>query len=198
MDAEHLSRIGRLQAAMAAADIDAAFLYSSVNRRYFTGLQTSNGLLVVERQGTPIFYTDFRYIEVAHRVLTGVEIRKFKLDKEQLADYAAMGANWKQVGYESDLSVAQFLPLQETFAKAKMVSVTKHIGDIRAVKCAAEIDAIRRSAAASAAWWSPLTPSSAPASTPWSATTSPMAPSSGLSPNSSSTWASRSMTTART
>lgn len=148
MDAEHLSRIGRLQAAMAAADIDAAFLYTPVNRLYFTGLQTSNGLLVVERQGTPIFYTDFRYLEVAHRVLTGVEIRKFKLDKEQLADYAAMGANWKQVGYESDLSVAQFLPLQETFAKAKMVSVTKHIGDIRAVKCAAEIDAIRRSAAA--------------------------------------------------
>ena len=148
MDAEHLSRIGRLQAAMAKADIDAAFLYTPVNRLYFTGLQTSNGLLVVERQGTPIFYTDFRYLEVAHRVLTGVEIRKFKLDKEQLADYAAMGANWKQVGYESDLSVAQFLPLQETFAKAKMVSVTKHIGDIRAVKCAAEIDAIRRSAAA--------------------------------------------------
>ena len=148
MDAEHLSRIGRLQAALAAAGIDAAFLYTSVNRLYFTGLETSNGLLLVERQGTPIFYTDFRYLEVAHRVLNGVEIRKFKPAKEQLAEYASMGQAWRAVGYEDTLSVDQFLPLQETFAKAKMVSVTKHIGDIRAVKCAAEIDAIRRSAAA--------------------------------------------------
>ncbi len=148
MDNEHLSRIERLQAAMAAADIDAAFIYSAVNRRYFTGLQTSNGLLLVERQGTPVFYTDFRYLEVAHRTLTGVEIRKFKPSKEQLADYAALGKAWRTVGYEGNLTVAQYLPLAETFTAAKMVSVTEIISTLRGVKSAGEIAAIRKSAAA--------------------------------------------------
>ncbi len=148
MDTEHLSRIERLQGAMAEAGIDAAFLYASVNRLYFTGLETSNGLLLVERQGTPVFYTDPRYLEVAHRLLSGVEIRRFKPTKEQLADYAAMGRNWAVVGYEGSLSVAQFLPLQEAFAHAKMASVTSLVSAIRGVKSPREIDAIRRSAAA--------------------------------------------------
>lgn len=149
MDNEFLTRIERLQAAMTAKGIDAAFLYTSVNRLYFTGLPTSNGLLLVERQGAPIFYTDFRYIEVAHRVLKGMDIRKFKPAKEQLADYAALGKNWKTVGYEGTLTVAQFLPLQETFAPtAKMVSVSALVSELRGVKSPCEIDAIRRSAAA--------------------------------------------------
>ena len=148
MDNEFLARIERLQAAMAAKGIDAAFLYTPVNRLYFTGLPTSNGLLLVERQGSPIFYTDFRYLEAAHRTLKGMDIRKFKPAKEQLADYAAMGKAWKTVGYEGTLTVAQFLPLQETLSGAKMVSVSALVSEIRGVKSPAEINAIRRSAAA--------------------------------------------------
>ncbi len=148
MDKEFLARIERLQTAMTAKGVDVVFLYTPVNRLYFTGLPTSNGLLLVERQGAPIFYTDFRYIEAAQRTLRGMDIRKFKPAKEQLADYAAMGRAWKTIGYEGTLTVAQFLPLQETFAAAKMVGVSALISEIRGVKSPAEIDAIRRSAAA--------------------------------------------------
>lgn len=156
MEREHLGRIEKLQAAMAAADIDAVFLYSSINRAYFTGLTTSNGLLLVERQGTPIFYTDFRYLEVAHRTLKGVEVRKFKPAKEQLADYAAFARTWKTVGYEGTLTVAQFLPLQETLAGVRMTSVSTLVSSLRGVKSASEIDAIRRSAAANDALFAEL------------------------------------------
>ena len=67
MDKEFLARIERLQTAMTAKGVDVVFLYTPVNRLYFTGLPTSNGLLLVERQGAPIFYTDFRYISNSKR-----------------------------------------------------------------------------------------------------------------------------------
>lgn len=148
MTQEHIGRLEKLQAAMAAAEIDAVFIYSAINRHYFTGLTTSNGLLLIERQGAPVFYTDFRYLEVAHRVLSGIEIRKFKAAKEQLADYSAMAKGWKTIGYEGNLAVAQFLPLQEAMNHAKWVSVTAMVATLRGVKSATELDALRRSAAA--------------------------------------------------
>ncbi len=148
MTQEHLQRIEKLQAAMAKAEIDAVFLYSSINRVYFTGLPTSNGLLLIEKQGAPVFYTDFRYMEVAHRVLTGMDIRKFKPAKEQLADYTAMAKSWKTVGYEGSLTVAQYLPLQEALANAKLTSVTTLLSTLRGVKSASEIVALRKSAKA--------------------------------------------------
>lgn len=157
MDHEHTARIAKLQAAMDAQDIDAVFIYSPVNRNYFTGLTTSNGLLLVERAGEPIFYTDFRYLEVAHRVLRGMEIRKFGPTAEQLAVYAKMAAGWKHVGYEGTLAVAQFLPLQETLKNVKWISVSTLISGIRGIKSAREIDAIRRSAEANSALFAELT-----------------------------------------
>lgn len=157
MTAEHFTRIEKLQQAMAAADIDAVFLYSSINRIYFTGLQTSNGLLLVEKSGTPVFYTDFRYLEVANRLLKGIEIRKFKPATEQLADYTELSKSWKTIGYEGSLTVAQFLPLQEAMSHAKLTSITAMVSTLRSVKSASELDALRRSAAANDALFADLT-----------------------------------------
>ncbi len=156
MNREHTLRIEKLQAAMAAQQIDAVFLYSAVNRHYFTGLTTSNGLLLVTQQGAPVFYTDFRYIEVAHRVLSGIEIRKFKTTEAQLADYKAMSQQWKRIGYEGSLTVAQFLPLQETMEHAQWQSVSTLMSSLRAIKSESEIAAIRRSADANSALFGEL------------------------------------------
>ena len=156
MEREYQLRIEKLQAAMGKANIDAVFLYSSVNRRYFTGLTTSNGLLLVEREGVPAFYTDFRYLEVAHRVLKGFDVRKFKPAKEQLADYIAMSSSWRTIGYEGTLTVAQFLPLQEAMSHARWESISTLLSSIRGIKSAAEIDALRRSATANDALFADL------------------------------------------
>ncbi len=156
MTQEHFRRIEKLQAAMEKADIDVVFLYTSVNRAYFTGLTTSNGLLLVEKQGIPVFYTDFRYMEVAHRLLTGMDVRKFKPAKEQLADYTAMATAWKIIGYEGNLTVAQYLPLQEAMPNAKLTSVTTLISTLRGVKSECEIKALRKSAQANDALFAEL------------------------------------------
>jgi len=39
-----------------------------VNVRYLTGFDSSNAALLVEPGGGATLYTDFRYIEAAHRV----------------------------------------------------------------------------------------------------------------------------------
>jgi Xaa-Pro aminopeptidase len=148
MTQEHLQRIEKLQRAMVAANLDALFLYSEINRNYFTGLTTSNGLLLVEQQGMPLFYTDFRYIEVAHRTLKGIDIRTFKPAAEQNKEYAAMATSWKTIGYEGSLTVAQFLPLQEALAHAKWENANTLIATLRGVKSPTEIESLRKSAAA--------------------------------------------------
>jgi Xaa-Pro aminopeptidase len=156
MNNEHLQRIQKLQRAMVAANLDALFLYSEINRTYFTGLTTSNGLLLVEQQGTPTFYTDFRYIEVANRTLTNINIQTFKPAAEQYKAYSAMAQSWKTIGYEGSLTVAQFLPLQEALAHAKWENASALIATLRGVKSPSEIAALRKSAAANDALFKDL------------------------------------------
>lgn len=69
------SRLARLQARIAAEQLDALLLDTSVDLRYATGYTGSNGLAVVPaaggggrvavRDGRPQFFTDFRYVAQA-------------------------------------------------------------------------------------------------------------------------------------
>ncbi len=156
MTAEHSARIQRLQETMQHEAIDAFFIYTPVNRLYFTGLETSNGLLLVPDRGEPVFYTDFRYIEAARRTLAGCDIRKFAPQADQLAAYRQLAASWRRIGYEGSLSAAQFLPLQANLPACEWVDSTTAIARLRAVKSPAELDAIRRSARANDALFADL------------------------------------------
>lgn len=149
MNNEILQRITRLQKALVDARIDSVFIYTEINRFYFTGLKTSNGMLLVEPGRTPIFYTDFRYMEVATRELEGTfEVRKFKTSDEQLAEFVTMGAQWKRIAYEPQLNVERYLTINNKFPHAEWVSIQTVIDQLRGVKSAAEVDALRCSAAA--------------------------------------------------
>lgn len=57
-----MSRIAKLQELL--NDSSAFVIVDSKNRRYFTGMETSNGVLVVTRS-LSVFMTDFRYITAA-------------------------------------------------------------------------------------------------------------------------------------
>ncbi len=149
MSMELLSRLDKLQKQLIDNQIDVAFLYTEVNRFYFTGLKTSNGLLLVQPGQRPIFYTDFRYLEVAQKTLSSfIDVRKFKKNDPQLADYVAMGQAWKTVAYEPTITVAQYLPLHDKLADKKWVSIADIVTRLRGIKSQSEIDAIRISAAA--------------------------------------------------
>src|SRR6516225_1414952 len=57
----HAARRGRLQAALAARDADAALITSLVNVRYLTGLASSNAALLLPATGDAVLATDSRY-----------------------------------------------------------------------------------------------------------------------------------------
>ena len=67
-----MNRIEKLMKALPEG-ADAALITSDVNRRYFTGLESSAGTLVAFRDAA-YFIIDFRYIEVAKATVTGAEV----------------------------------------------------------------------------------------------------------------------------
>ena len=67
-----MNRIEKLMKAL-PENADAAIITSDVNRRYFTGLGSSAGTLLVFRDAA-YFIIDFRYIEVAKATVTGAEV----------------------------------------------------------------------------------------------------------------------------
>lgn len=63
--------------------VDAAIITSPVNRRYYTGLKSSAGTLLVTRERACLVI-DFRYIEAARRGADGFEVRLQEKLGEQL------------------------------------------------------------------------------------------------------------------
>ena len=111
-----------------------------VNVRYLTGFDSSNAALLVEPERTRLF-TDFRYIEAA-RAVDGVEAVQ---TGRSLVGWLAENLSGR-VGFEADV-----LPfaLAETLRGGglELVPRSRLVERLRAVKDAAELDAIRRACA---------------------------------------------------
>ena len=65
------NRMKRAQALLSDHGVDAVYVTSRYNHRYFTGYDNVDGSLLITRAGVYVF-ADFRYIEVASRDLAGV------------------------------------------------------------------------------------------------------------------------------
>ena len=90
--------IQKLQAAMPEG-MDAAFIFSEVNCRYFTGFVTTDDVLVVTR-GHACLYADSRYVEAARAGVRGCEVRLLTDMNAQLRD-AAAEFGIRTAGFES-------------------------------------------------------------------------------------------------
>ncbi|MBO5110777.1 MAG: aminopeptidase P family protein [Clostridia bacterium] len=65
------NRIARAKSLLASANVDAIYVTSRYNHRYFTGYDNEDGSVLITRENAYVF-ADFRYIEVAHRDLDGI------------------------------------------------------------------------------------------------------------------------------
>jgi len=65
------TRIARAQALLAKVGVDAIYVTSRYNHRYFTGYDNEDGSVLITHTHAYVF-ADFRYIEVAHRDLDGI------------------------------------------------------------------------------------------------------------------------------
>ncbi len=110
-----MDRIKRLAGEL-PEDLDAAFINSAVNRRYYTGFNSSAGVLVVTRDDATIFL-DSRYIEAGTRTITDARVVLTGDLTEQLNDYFEEH-HVKTVGVESG-----YMTVEKLFSLRKVLNV---------------------------------------------------------------------------
>ncbi len=122
-------------------NIDTYVLLTSLNRYYFTKIDTSFGCVILN-QNEKIFLTDFRYESYAKRNLPDWDVVIVK-GNELFAKIGELltKLNAKLIGYEDDISIATFLQLKSCY-EGEYVSASAELNNRRAIKTEEEIQKI--------------------------------------------------------
>ena len=144
---EFAARTGKLPRILRDLKLDVLFVHSEINRFYFTGLVTSNGAILAERDDEPLFFTDFRYMTAAKRQIKSMVSKELWRVADQKNVLREFGCGWKRVGYEGSISASQYVQLCEALPDAELVDISKEIGKLRSIKSAAERKVMRRACA---------------------------------------------------
>lgn len=138
------ARADRLAERLAERELDALIVTNLVNVRYLTGFTGTNGICVVGPDRRD-FITDFRYVERAAREVAGFE--QVRGERSLLADAAARLSG--RVGFEDQhMSVRTHAQLGELAGDGvELVRAGGIVEELRAVKDAGEVEAIRAAAA---------------------------------------------------
>jgi len=145
------SRLGRLQAGLADASIDALLVSKLANVRYLTGFTGSAAVLLVSKADA-VFVTDGRYTQRAHEELDAAGARAHieigltgTAQREVLVNAVPTGS---RLGLEAhNVSWAQQIDYADAFAGVELVPAGELVEALRRVKDAGEIDRIRRACA---------------------------------------------------
>ncbi len=124
---------------------ESALIVSSENRKYFTGFSSSNGYLLVSKNGSA-FITDSRYIESARDEIKECdEVLLQKNVNSQIKELLQKFDSKKILIEANRLTVAQYHEYKAVFANFQIVSNCKLddiINDMRAVKSQEEKEKI--------------------------------------------------------
>ncbi|NQU45028.1 aminopeptidase P family protein [bacterium] len=140
---EYSRRLARLEKQVAKSGADALVVLTPVNRLYLTGFQSTNGLLLIEPGREVIFYTDFRYFEMARREI-GFLKRAVLKDLPGALKQLGRKRKWKKVGYEGSITALQLGLLRAALPDVDWIESEGPIRDLRAVKSSREQAALRR------------------------------------------------------
>lgn len=137
-----MTKFERLMAELPST-VDAALVTEDVNRRYFTGMKSSAGTVLVTREKAYLII-DFRYIEKAQKTVKEAEVimqgKLYEQINELLAKHGA-----KSVAIESySVTVSQLNNMREKIAVEidDSDALSKAIDKLRIVKTQDEIDKI--------------------------------------------------------
>lgn len=125
--------------------LDGVLIISEINRRYFTGFPSSDGILLVTRGGS-VFLTDSRYIEEARNKVKCCDVEELKSTRTQLPEFCAK-FGCKTLGIEGDrLSVNELKAYRKILSPVKLTcsKTDEIINGLRAVKTEEEIGKIKK------------------------------------------------------
>lgn len=127
-------------------EIDCALITSDVNRRYFTGMKSSDGVVLVFRDKAYLII-DFRYIEKARATVVCAEVIEQKKLFSQISELL-LERNAKTMAIESETMTVSNLNRYKNALKEIEVddsdSLSNAISLLRAVKDEEELNCIRK------------------------------------------------------
>lgn len=137
-----MDRINRL---VLPDEADAALITSDINRRYFTGMKSSAGMVLLFKECAYLII-DFRYIEKARKTVANCIV----LEQENLTEQInglMKKHNAKSLAVESmDMTLSKMSFFEKKFPYIKFIKsdeLSNNIYDMRTVKSAEEIEKIQ-------------------------------------------------------
>jgi Xaa-Pro dipeptidase len=135
-------RIRALQERLSADGVDGAFLVQSADLFYFTG-SIQQGVLFVPSGGEPVYFVR-RVYERALEEAAVKTIARIASPREIPAYFESKKVSFGTIGFEMDvMPVLTFQRFSRLFPDAKAVDISTAVREIRAVKGASEIEAMR-------------------------------------------------------
>lgn len=144
----HAARQQRLLAVLAERGLGALLVTEPANVRWLTGYVGSNGIAAIGADGR-VVVTDSRYAVSAAEQVQGAEVIVGKRDLLATVASSAIGVSGGgPIGVEADdLTVARYERLREMLSGAETTTTRGIVEELRAVKDADEIAAMREAAA---------------------------------------------------
>lgn len=137
-------RIDRLRERLAKEGVDALVIDSPYNRRYLTGFTGSAGAVVVGRNAVHLI-TDFRYFDQVRAQAPTVELVESESILGGLARLLDEQRLYERVAFEAEhVSVKVQRERQERLAGCEWAPTVGWVEEVRIVKDAGEVAAIRR------------------------------------------------------
>ncbi len=145
-----MSRLQKFKAKMAEAGFDAAVLSSTVNQRYMTGFDYTDGYVVITKNKSYVL-ADFRYIEAARNTVNAEEYEIVMPEGSMLVNVSAIldENECETVAFEDvTLSVADLERMKKVFVgKELVVGASKLADGLRLYKDEEEIEKIKKAQA---------------------------------------------------
>ena len=143
-----MQRLQNLRSKLLPDGPDGLLIGSSPNRRYITGFRGSAGWLLATATGACLA-VDFRYVEQARQETAGFEILHITGDLQSWLPGLAAKMGVSRLGIEADhLAYSTYQSIAGTAKTAsrpfKVLPVNNMVESLRAVKDAAELDAVEK------------------------------------------------------
>ena len=136
-----LSRVEKLEAALAQTDCDAVLVTNLANIYYLTGFSGTNATVFISKNRR-IFVTDARYSLIAKTVVKGFDILE---TRDALKEIAKVIADDKlmAIGFDGEVTYHFYQQLTSIFAAYELKALTNFVENLRMIKDAGEIETIR-------------------------------------------------------
>ena len=138
-----MSRIKQLKLPKGA---DAALITSDINRRYFTGMKSSAGYVLVFHDAAYLII-DFRYIEKARNTVTACEVIEQKVIYEQIDELMKKHRAASLAIEASDMTVAMLEMFRSKLEHIEFITtneLSRNIIDLRMIKSQDELYKIQK------------------------------------------------------